>query len=149
MYNRRLQKELGDITKSPPSNCSAGPMGDNINHWEATIIGPSGTPYAGGAFGLDIKFTNDYPFKAPHIKFKTKVFHPNIDRQGSICLDILKSQWSPALTMDKVLLSICSLLTDPNADDPLDTESANLYKSDRAAFDQKARQWTEEYAMGN
>lgn len=147
MYNRRLQKELGDITKSPPTNCSAGPHGDNINHWHATIIGPEGTPYAGGTFTLDIKFTNEYPFKAPQIKFITKVFHPNIDKSGSICLDILKNQWSPALTMDKVLLSICSLLTDPNPDDPLDSGAANMYKNDRASFDQKAREMTQEYAM--
>lgn len=149
MYNKRLQKELADISKNPPENCSAGPDGDSVNHWNATIIGPENTPYAGGTFYLDIKFTDDYPFKPPKMNFKTKVYHPNIDRNGSICLDILKQQWSPALTMDKVLLSICSLLEDPNPDDPLDTDSANLYKNDRPAFDEKARKWTREYAMSD
>ncbi|KAG9442029.1 hypothetical protein H6P81_017883 [Aristolochia fimbriata] len=84
-------------------------------HWQATIMGPPDSPYAGGVFLVTIHFPPDYPiFKPPKVAFRTKVFHPNINSNGSICLDILKEQWSPALTISKVLLSICSLLTDPN-----------------------------------
>eukprot|EP00889_Picochlorum_renovo_P002288 jgi/Picre1/29318/NNA_004708.t1 len=82
-------------------------------------MGPSGSPYAGGVFFLDIKFPGDYPFKPPKVTFKTRIYHCNISSQGQICLDVLKEQWSPALTVSKVLLSICSLLTDPNPSDPL------------------------------
>jgi len=77
-------------------------------------MGPTGSPYEGGVFFLDIQFPTDYPFKPPKLSFKTRIYHCNINSNGAICLDILKDNWSPALTSSKVLLSICSLLTDCN-----------------------------------
>ena len=111
-------------------------------------MGPSDSPYSGGVFFVTITFAPDYPFKPPKVQFQTKVYHPNINSQGSICLDILKEQWSPALTISKVLLSICSLLTDPNPDDPLVPEIAHIYKSDRSRYEETAREWTRKYARG-
>ncbi|XP_015983140.1 ubiquitin-conjugating enzyme E2 D1 isoform X4 [Rousettus aegyptiacus] len=105
MALKRIQKELSDLQRDPPAHCSAGPVGDDLFHWQATIMGP--------------------------IAFTTKIYHPNINSNGSICLDILRSQWSPALTVSKVLLSICSLLCDPNPDDPLVPDIAQIYKSDK------------------
>ncbi|ONM39655.1 Ubiquitin-conjugating enzyme E2 8, partial [Zea mays] len=113
MASKRIQKELKDLQKDPPTSCSAGPVGEDMFHWQATIMGPSDSPYSGGVFLVTIHFPPDYPFKPPKVAFRTKVFHPNINSNGSICLDILKDQWSPALTISKVLLSICSLLTGP------------------------------------
>ena len=145
---KRIQKELIDLGKDPPANCSAGPIDEKDQyHWQATIMGPDDSPYAGGVFFLNIHFPTDYPFKPAKINFTTRIYHPNINSNGSICLDILKEQWSPALTISKVLLSISSLLTDPNPDDPLVPEIAHIYKTDKAKYEATAREWVRKYAM--
>ncbi|XP_034384693.1 ubiquitin-conjugating enzyme E2 E1-like [Cyclopterus lumpus] len=143
---KRIQKELADITLDPPPNCSAGPKGDNIYEWRSTILGPPGSVYEGGVFFLDIAFTPEYPFKPPKVTFRTRIYHCNINSQGVICLDILKDNWSPALTISKVLLSICSLLTDCNPADPLVGSIATQYTTNRAEHDRTAKQWTKRYA---
>ncbi|KAF4686674.1 hypothetical protein FOZ63_025374, partial [Perkinsus olseni] len=148
MALRRINKELQDLSRDPPANCSAGPIGDDMFHWQATIMGPKDSPYEGGVFFLNITFPSDYPFKPPKCHFTTKIYHCNISANGSICLDILKDQWSPALTISKVLLSISSLLTDPNPNDPFVPEIAHMYKSDRTKHDAIAREWTQKYAIG-
>jgi len=140
-------------------------------------MGPGDSPYSGGVFFLAIHFPTDYPFKPPKVNFTTRIYHPNINSNGSICLDILRDQWSPALTISKgvspeldgtraegfcatipcqghklkttlvVLLSICSMLTDPNPDDPLVPEIAHVYKTDRSRYEATAREWTRKYAI--
>ncbi|KAL0214575.1 hypothetical protein P9112_006759 [Eukaryota sp. TZLM1-RC] len=147
MALRRITRELSDLQKDPPVNCSAGPVGDDMFRWQATIMGPPESPYDGGVFFLNITFPSDYPFKPPRVTFTTRIYHPNINANGSICLDILKEQWSPALTISKVLLSICSLLTDPNPDDPLVPEIARIYRENRSEYIQRAREHTRRYAM--
>jgi len=142
---KRIKKELMDLSENPLFNCSAGPIGDNLTEWEATIIGPEDTPYSGGVFILSILFPPDYPFNPPKIKFLTRIYHCNINQHGGICLDILKDQWSPALTISKVLMSISSLLSDCNPDDPLVPEIARLYNKDRIKHDLIAREYTEKY----
>ncbi|THH11422.1 hypothetical protein EW145_g666 [Phellinidium pouzarii] len=105
MALKRINKELIDLARDPPSSCSAGPKDTdgpiNMFSWQATIMGPGDSPYAGGVFFLDIMFPTDYPFKPPKVSFSTKIYHPNINANGSICLDILRDQWSPALTVSK------------------------------------------------
>lgn len=140
-------QELQDLGRDPPAQCSAGPHGEDLFHWQATIMGPVDSPYQGGVFFLTIHFPTDYPFKPPKVAFTTRIYHPNINSNGSICLDILRAQWSPALTISKVLLSICSLLCDPNPDDPLVPEIARIYKTDREKYNELAREWTRKYAM--
>ncbi len=102
MALKRIQRELQELGRDPPANCSAGPVGDDLFHWQATIMGPDDSPYAGGVFFLDIHFPADYPFKPPKVSFTTRIYHCNINSNGGICLDILKDQWSPALTISKV-----------------------------------------------
>ncbi|KAE9364171.1 ubiquitin-conjugating enzyme [Stipitochalara longipes BDJ] len=144
---QRIKKELSDLARDPPSSCSAGPVGDNLFVWKGTIIGPSNSRYSGGVFLLDIYFPSDYPANPPRIVFTTRVYHPNINTKGEISLDILGSNYSPALTIGKVLLSITSFLDDPNPDDPLMPEIAYVYKKDRARYESTAREWTRKYAM--
>ena len=102
---KRIEHELKLITEDPPQNCSAGPVKDRkYVFWNGTILGPTESPYSGGIFKLEIKFTEDYPFKPPKIRFLTKILHPNINTHGSICLDILNKNWSPVLNISKVFL---------------------------------------------
>ena len=143
---KRLTKELKDMQKDDIPNVSAGLINDNLFEWEAYILGPIGTPYEGGVFNLSISRPPNYPFKSPIVIFKTKIYHPNINNAGNICLDILKTQWSPALTISKILLSICSLLSDPNPNDPLVPDIANLLKTNPELYSKTAKEWTAIYA---
>jgi ubiquitin-conjugating enzyme E2 D len=146
IIRKRIMNELEEIQNNPVENCSAAPVNNDIFHWEAIIIGPSDTPYEKGIFKLDIKFGEFYPFKPPHVYFKTKIYHCNINIRGGICLDILKNEWSPALTISNLLLSICSLLAEPNPNDPLRPEIAELLKKNKIQHNSIAREYTIEYA---
>jgi ubiquitin-conjugating enzyme E2 D/E len=144
---QRITNELKEILRSPLHNVSVGSDERNIKHWIGTIIGSENTVIAGGVFKLDICFTNDYPYRAPVIKFITKMYHPNISTSGEICLDMLKDAWCPTLKISHLLQSICSLLVDPNADDPLNPQAATTYKTNRATYNKKVRRYVEKYAI--
>lgn len=147
-WARRIQREIEEMEREPLQGCTAGPeRSENIRKWKAVIVGPPETPYEGGIFNLEINFPNDYPFRPPHCRFVTKIYHPNINGEGGICVDILKPMsWSPALTIGKVLLSISSLMADPNPDDPLVPEIAHQLKTNPQRFRAVAREWTQRYA---
>lgn len=103
---------------------------------------------AGGVFKLELFLPDDYPMAAPKVRFLTKIYHPNIDRLGRICLDILKDKWSPALQIRTVLISIQALLSAPNPDDPLSEQVARHFKDDNAGAIKTAKEWTQKYATG-
>ena len=150
MALRRITKELKDLENDPPANCSAGPTGDDIFKWRATIMGPPDSPYDGGVFFLEINFPQDYPFKPPKVKFETKIYHCNVTEKGGICLDVLKDNWSPALTISKILLAVCSLMMDPNPYDPKtdrQRDMGKLYVNNRKEYDKIAAEWTRKYAQ--
>ncbi|KAF9388804.1 Ubiquitin-conjugating enzyme E2 T [Mortierella sp. AD011] len=147
----RMKKELRDLEVSPPEGVICYPVDDNILHLKAELTGPKDTPYAGGIFKLDIHIPDRYPFDPPRCQFITKIYHPNIDDQGRICLNILKTKpkgiWCPAISIVAVLTSIIVLLGDPNPDDPLLIEIASEFKENRALFNQKAQEYTRMYAI--
>ncbi|KAJ5080380.1 ubiquitin-conjugating enzyme e2 12-related [Anaeramoeba ignava] len=146
MAQKRLTGELKNMAKKPSTNVTAGPIGDDLLKWKATIQGPKDTPYEGGKFQLIMEFPNEYPFKAPKVKFTTKIYHPNVNSSGDICLDILRDEWAPSLTADYVLFTIVSLMQEPNPDTPLDADIAQIFKENRKKFDTTAKQWTKKYA---
>lgn len=120
---------------------------DKYDHWKGVIRGPEGSVYEGGEFVVDIQIPANYPFVPPKIRFDSKVWHPNVSSQnGAICLDILKNEWSPALTLRTALLSLQALLSCPNPDDPQDAQVATQYKNDRKAWEATAKYWTQTYA---
>jgi len=150
--NPRVPKEFGKITKEQQNNSNIPisvrlkNQGD-FSHWKACIQGPDDTPYAGGRFTIDIVIPGQYPFCPPKMKFDTKVWHPNISSQtGAICLDILKGEWSPALTIRTALLSLQALLSTPEPDDPQDAVVASQYRTKLEEFKKNARNWTKLYA---
>lgn len=147
---KRLEKELMDIqnqSKESDAQVNAHMIGNDLTRWKGYIKGPMGTPYEDGNFVLDIIIPTEYPYVAPIVKFDTKIWHPNISSQtGVICLDILKNEWSPALTIRTALLSIQALLSSPEPDDPQDAEVARMYKDNYEAFVQTARMWVDMFA---
>eukprot|EP00461_Guttulinopsis_vulgaris_P001298 UN01298 len=123
---------------------------NNKRHYIGWIKGPEDTPYEDGVFLIDIELPAEYPFAPPKMKFSTHIWHPNVSSvTGAICLDTLKNEWSPALTMRTALLSVLALLTAANPTDPQDHVVAKQYLNEPAAFEKKAREWTIEHASQN
>ncbi|KAF2829886.1 ubiquitin-conjugating enzyme [Ophiobolus disseminans] len=143
---KRIIKESERLVKEPVQGISATPHDDNLRYFDVTIDGPSQSPYEGGVFKLELFLPDDYPMTPPKVRFLTKIYHPNIDRLGRICLDVLKSNWSPALQIRTILLSIQALLGAPNPDDPLANDVAQAWKENQGQAIATAKQWTQQYA---
>ena len=145
--HNRIKKEYQDLQKEKNSNVQVKLVNNDYRHWKGRIKGPIDTCYQGGIFDVDIIIPNDYPFKPPKMKFDTKIWHPNISSvTGAICLDILKNEWTPALTIRTALISLQALMCEPVPNDPQDAVVAKQYKSDIKLFNQTAEHWVEEYA---
>ena len=112
---------------------------DDISTWKAIIYGPPGTPFENGKFDMELKFYDTYPVKPPSVKFVSEIFHPNVYRDGKICVDILQGEWSPAQNVRTILISIRSLLMDPNPNSPANRDAANLLRNNKDAYNEKVR----------
>ncbi len=145
----RLSREILKLQSDPPSHITATPIDSNLYNLEATIIGPSETPYTNGIFKLELVIPEAYPYAPPKVRFITRIFHVNISQNGDICLDILKHKWTPALSIEGVLVSIQSLLSDANSADPLNHDAAELYRNNAEGYNSMASDYTRRYASGN
>ncbi|EAN31068.2 Ubiquitin-conjugating enzyme E2 1 [Theileria parva strain Muguga] len=131
---KRLMLDLRKLQEDLPETICASPVDSDIFHWQAVILGPDNTEWEGGIFSLSLTFPQDYPNKPPVVKFLTRIFHPNVYQDGSICLDILQNEWSPVFDVHGILISIQSLLTDPNNKSPANNEAATLYQENRTEY---------------
>ncbi len=149
MWAIRIQKEIRYLRENPEELNNEGitliPDESNIQNFSGSIIGPVGTPYAGLKYELEVKIGTDYPLKAPYVRFvNRKIYHPNVNTSGDICLDILKTEWAPTLSLAKVMLSICSLLNEPNPASPLNATAANDWINNKPKYQQEInRLWRE------
>ena len=145
--SKRVYKEFQLLHTDPLPFCKVIQIDNDPHHLLASLQGPPGTSYEGGFFKLSINLEGRYPMQPPKVKFLTKIFHPNIDFSGKICLDILESCWSPAISVKNALLGIYCMLSDPNPDDALCSKAAKLYHEDKEEYERTIREWTKKYAM--
>ncbi|CAF0746818.1 unnamed protein product [Rotaria sp. Silwood1] len=143
---KRIVKESARLQQEPVPGINAIVDDQNPRYFKVIIDGPSESPYEGGKFKVELFLPDEYPMAPPKVRFMTKLYHPNIDKLGRICLDILKEKWSPALQIRTVLLSIQALLSAPNPDDFLDADVAEKWKADEKGAKAIARDWTLRYA---
>lgn len=147
MSRLRLTRELKDLHENGEFNIRA--IDEDLNVLRATITGPEHSPYRDGVFVVEIHIPQEYPLSAPRVAFVTKIFHPNVDnRTGEVCLDILKSDWSPAWGIATVCRALIALLGSPNAESPLNCDAGNLIRNgDILAFNCMARMYTVDHAI--
>ncbi|KAJ3299937.1 Ubiquitin-conjugating enzyme E2 G2 [Borealophlyctis nickersoniae] len=153
---KRLMTEYKELTVNAPEGITAGPISeDNFFEWEALIAGPEGTPYENGVFSATIKFPKDYPLSPPVMKFTCPMFHPNIYTDGTVCISILhppgddpnmyesaSERWSPVQSVEKILLSVVSMLAEPNDESGANIEASKMWRTDRAQFERVVRENT-------
>ncbi|UKK02194.2 ubiquitin carrier protein [Theileria orientalis] len=141
---RRIVQDITRITKDPPKGTSALPFSNNMMYCHAIINGSEGTIWECGTFHLIIKFSEDYPTKPPNVRFLSKMFHPNIYNDGSICLDILQNQWTPMYDIASILMSIQALLSDPNPKSPANTEASEIYTENLFLYNKRVLECVED-----
>lgn len=139
LARQRLMRDFKKLQTDAPYGVSGSPINNDIMSWRACIFGPEETPWEGGTFQLQLRFTTEYPNQPPKVKFLNRMFHPNIYSDGSICLDILQERWSPTYDIAAVLTSIQSLLADPNANSPANHEAATLFAENRGEYNRRVK----------
>lgn len=147
-----LNKQLIMLSKNPIDGFSVGINNDNIFSWVGTLIGPRDTLYEGGLFNVEILFPKDFPLNPPKFKFNSKIFHPNIYKDGTVCISILhppgedeygyedaSDRWRPVHTIETIIISIISLLSSPNIDSPANIDAGKLYRENINEYKKKVR----------
>jgi len=147
-----LRKQLRDLTKNPVHGFSAGLIEDDIYKWSIMIMGPEDSMYEGGIFKANLIFSDEYPIMPPKLKFKTSVWHPNIGENGDVCISILHApgddvygyesaseRWLPIHTVETIMISVISMLNDPNDESPANVQAAKEWRENRDVFKKKVR----------
>jgi len=144
---RRLQKELQDIRKAGLKSFREIVVDEqNILQWQGLIV-PDAPPFSKGAFKIDIQFPAEYPFKPPKISFKTRIYHPNVDEKGQVCLPIVAAEnWKPATKTDQVIQALVALINEPEPEHPLRGDLAEEYLKDRKKFMKNAEDFTKKHS---
>ncbi|VBB25550.1 unnamed protein product [Acanthocheilonema viteae] len=136
-----------ELKRVPVDGFSAGLQGDDIYKWEVLVIGPPDTLYEGGFFKALLEFPKEYPLLPPKMKFISEIWHPNIDKEGNVCISILhepgddrwgyekpEERWLPVHTVETILLSVISMLADPNHDSPANVDAAKMQRENFPEF---------------
>ncbi|KAI9659773.1 MAG: Ubiquitin-conjugating enzyme E2 7 [Trizodia sp. TS-e1964] len=154
LATRRLTREYKALTTDSPDGITAGPVDESDYFvWEALIQGPDGTPFEGGVFPATLTFPKDYPINPPTMKFNPPLFHPNVYASGLVCISILhapgpdpnhyekaEERWSPIQSVEKVLLSVMSMLAEPNDESPANVEAAKMWRDHRPLYEERVRE---------
>jgi len=147
---KRIMRDFKNVTKDEPfenDSVVVSPKNNDYYTWELVIKGPANSPFEGGKFHLEIVFPSDYPFKAPAVKFSNKIYHPNVSEDGKVCLEgVLGCEWSPALTIRKLLSNLIEILAKPLLENPLRPEVAKVYQENLKEYTKTATEWTKKYA---
>lgn len=147
MSNKRIIKEFAQLQKENLDGVTIYIDNECARHMYVDMMGPKETPFEGGKFRIELFLDATYPINAPRARFLTKIYHPNMDPTGAICLDILKDKWSPALQIRSLILSLSALMSEPNVNDPLNVQISKIWKENRKEAEKIAREWTKLYAV--
>ncbi|KAK4336823.1 hypothetical protein RND71_043944 [Anisodus tanguticus] len=146
-----LRKQLNELKKNPVEGFSAGLVDDSdIYKWDVLLLGPPDTLYEGGLFKCCLTFPKDYPVRPPKLKFISDIWHPNIDKEGNVCISILhepgndnfgyesaSERWLPVHSVETILISVISMLADPNFESPANVDAAKEWRENVVEFKRK------------
>ncbi|CAG9314273.1 unnamed protein product [Blepharisma stoltei] len=144
----RLTNEFNNLLEIPEPCITVNLVDQSLFHWRGTLNGPDESPYEGGMFKFEITFPSNFPASPPTFYFKTKIFHPNVHpSDGRICCEIFNSGWKPKVTVRTVISYVIALLYNPSPNG-FSTEINTLCAQNMDLYNQRAREWTQQYAMG-
>jgi ubiquitin-conjugating enzyme E2 G1 len=154
---RLLRRQFQEVQRDASCGFSAGLVDDDIFKWRVTVIGPPKTPFEGGTFPAVLDFPADFPDQPPKMRFTCPMFHPNIRSTGEVCISILhppgadvfeyedrSERWNPVHTVESILISVISMLSDPNCESPENVEAARAYRTNKPEYMRRVRRTVEQ-----